>query len=169
MKARRRVLDAHDSTPTIRTNLPWNPATPLTPSVLVSQAELTIDEGGSGTYTVVLGHAPTADVTVAIGTRSFGLFSSNFTVLPASLTFTVDDWDTPQTVTVSAPQDPDTGDEAAYVTHTPSGGGYDDALGEEKLVVVNDDEGLSQGGFVLHGFLNPPNEITAGLDILPAL
>ena len=27
----------------------------------------------------------------------------------------------------------------------------------------------SQGGFVLHGFLNPPNEITAGLDILPAL
>ena len=43
-----------------------NPATPLTPSVLVSQAELTIDEGGSGTYTVVLGHAPTADVTVAV-------------------------------------------------------------------------------------------------------
>ena len=27
----------------------------------------------------------------------------------------------------------------------------------------------TQGGFVLHGFLNPPNEITAGLDILPAL
>ena len=26
-----------------------------------------------------------------------------------------------------------------------------------------------QGGFVLHGFLNPRNEITAGLDILPAL
>ena len=26
-----------------------------------------------------------------------------------------------------------------------------------------------QGGFVLHGILNPPNEITAGLDILPAL
>ena len=26
-----------------------------------------------------------------------------------------------------------------------------------------------QGGFVLHGFVNPPNEITAGLDILPAL
>ena len=30
-------------------------------------------------------------------------------------------------------------------------------------------KGFSQGGFVLHGFLNPPNEITAGLDILPAL
>ena len=28
---------------------------------------------------------------------------------------------------------------------------------------------IGQGGFVLHGFLNPPNEITAGLDILPAL
>ena len=30
-------------------------------------------------------------------------------------------------------------------------------------------QGITQGGFVLHGFLNPPNEITAGLDILPAL
>ena len=26
-----------------------------------------------------------------------------------------------------------------------------------------------QGGFVLHGFLNPPNEITAALNSLPAL
>ena len=34
---------------------------------------------------------------------------------------------------------------------------------------VNLDDLATQGGFVLHGFLNPPNEITAGLDILPAL
>ena len=34
---------------------------------------------------------------------------------------------------------------------------------------VNMDLPIAQGGFVLHGFLNPPNEITAGLDILPAL
>ena len=36
----------------------------------------------------------------------------------------------------------------------------------------NANKGLAegtQGGFVLHGFVNPPNEITAGLDILPAL
>ena len=121
-----------------------NPATPSPASVLVSQADLRIDEGGSGTYTVVLGHAPTADVTVAIGTRLVSQsFSTNFTVDSSSLTFTVDDWDTPQTVTVSAPEDPDIGSEAAYLTHTPSGGGYDAVLGEEVLVLVADDEGFS--------------------------
>ena len=36
MKARRRVLDAHDSTPTIRTNLPW-------PNML-DDIRLTLDE-----------------------------------------------------------------------------------------------------------------------------
>ena len=36
-------------------------------------------------------------------------------------------------------------------------------------LLVKSGETASQGGFVLHGFLNPPNEITAGLDILPAL
>ena len=34
MKARRRVLDAHDSTPTIRTNLPW----PIADAVIVEAA-----------------------------------------------------------------------------------------------------------------------------------
>ena len=35
--------------------------------------------------------------------------------------------------------------------------------------IENELRHYTQGGFVLHGFLNPPNEITAGLDILPAL
>ena len=39
----------------------------------------------------------------------------------------------------------------------------------EKRWNVETDADQCQGGFVLHGFLNPPNEITAGLDILPAL
>ena len=44
----------------------------------------------------------------------------------------------------------------------PTGGSY--FLNGREIQAMND-----QGGFVLHGFLNPPNEITAGLDILPAL
>ena len=39
----------------------------------------------------------------------------------------------------------------------------------EECGVINTLGMAHQGGFVLHGFLNPPNEITAGLDILPAL
>ena len=37
-----------------------------TPGVLLSESALTIDEGGSGTYTVRLAALPSADVTVAI-------------------------------------------------------------------------------------------------------
>ena len=33
----------------------------------------------------------------------------------------------------------------------------------------NPSDPKTQGGFVLHGFLNPPNEITAALNSLPAL
>ena len=127
-----------------------NPATPLTPSVLVNPAELTIDEGGSGTYTVVLGHAPTADVTVAVAqtvaVRIGGILSlgtgpnPDIAFEPASLTFTAQNWDTPQTVTVSARQDADALHTAALFTHTPSGGGYDAALAADVYVVVHDDE-----------------------------
>ena len=35
--------------------------------------------------------------------------------------------------------------------------------------VVNWKDPMHEGGFVLHSFLSCPNEITAGLDILPAL
>ena len=41
--------------------------------------------------------------------------------------------------------------------------------GAHYLFTVKGNQPNMQGGFVLHGFLNPPNEITAGLDILPAL
>ena len=39
------------------------------------------------------------------------------TVQPASLTFTADTWETPQTVTVRAAEDTDTADDAQTVTH----------------------------------------------------
>ena len=71
--------------------------------VTVSISSLTVDEGGTGTYTVVLDSQPTADVTVT-PSRSSG--DADVTVSGAR-TFTPNNWSSAQPVTVSAAQDLD--------------------------------------------------------------
>ena len=88
--------------------------------VTVSESVLSIDEGGSDTYTVVLDTEPTADVTVAIT----GHASTDLSLDKTSLTFTTEDWDTAQTVTVTAAADDDAvSDAAVTLTHTVTGTG----------------------------------------------
>ena len=86
--------------------------------VTVSESSLTIEEGGSGTYTVVLDTLPTGDVMVDIGSDN-----TDVTVSSSSLTFTTSNWNAEQTVTVTAAQDADATDDTATVTHTVSGYG----------------------------------------------
>ena len=76
-----------------------------TRGVAVSPTELPVPEGGDATYTVVLESEPTGPVTVA-PTRATGS-SSDVTVSPTNLSFTAANWDTAQTVTVSAAADDD--------------------------------------------------------------
>jgi hypothetical protein len=65
---------------------------------------LTTNEmGGTDTFTIVLNAQPTADVTIALSSSDTG----EGTVSPASVTFTVDDWSAPQTITVTGVDDPD--------------------------------------------------------------
>ena len=91
-----------------------------TRGVTVSETKLTVDEGGSDDYTVVLTSEPTGDVTVTVGGESVDV-----TADPTTLTFTDMQWDTVQTVTVSAAEDPDAQAEAAVtLTHTVSGADY---------------------------------------------
>src|SRR5207302_2747706 len=62
---------------------------------------VTTEAGGTAQFTAVLTRQPTANVTV-------GLSSSNpgaGTVAPAGLTFTPDNWNQPQTVTVTGHAD----------------------------------------------------------------
>ena len=80
-----------------------------TAGVTVSETTLTVAEGGSATYTVVLNLQPTSDVVINV-TKSG---SSDVTVSPATLTFTTANWSTAQTVTVAAAQDADAVDDAA--------------------------------------------------------
>ena len=99
----------------------------------VSPAELTIVEGGGATYTVVRTTQPRGNVTVRVEGAS-----GDVTVSPTTLTFTVNDWDDPQTVMVHTTADDDTETDASVtLTHTASGGGYD---GTVASVVVRVEE-----------------------------
>ena len=112
-----------------------------TPGVSVSRALLTIAEGSSGTYTIVLGSEPTATVTVTIVDPTD---NTDVTADPVSLTFSSTDWNTPQLVTVSAAHDNDTDNETATVTHTVTStdSSYSSASADSVAVTVTDDENV---------------------------
>ena len=112
-----------------------------TRGVTVSVTALEIDEGDSGSYTVVLSSQPSTDVTV---TPSRGSGDSDVTV-SGVLTFTPSNWATPQTVTVSAAQDADAQDDSAVIAHSVSGGDYDSETAASVDVSVDDDETASSG------------------------
>ena len=105
----------------------------------VSEASLTIDEGGSGTYTIALDSQPTANVTVTINDPSV---NTDVTAEPASLIFSSSDWSTAQTVTVNVAQDEDAMDETATVTHsvTSTDSSYSGASANNVDVSVTDDD-----------------------------
>ena len=89
------------------------------PGINFTPASLTVGEAGVGTYGVRLNAAPTADVTVAISSSN-----PDVTVTPNNFTFTSSNWETEQTVDVTAAEDADAADDTANLTHRPSGGGY---------------------------------------------
>ncbi len=105
------------------------------PSLDISPTTLTIAEGGSGTYTVVLNTQPSANVKVTVG----GTSETDLTVSPGSLTFTTENWNTAQTVTASAAEDADAVDDTATLTHTASGGGYGSVSKDLRVTVEDND------------------------------
>ena len=107
-----------------------------TRGVTVSTAALTVNEGTTGTYTVVLDSQPTANVTVTPSRTG----SSDVTFSPATLTFTTSTWNTVQEVTVTVAQDSDAVDDSATISHAVTGGGYAGVTVESVVVTVNDDD-----------------------------
>ena len=89
--------------------------------VTLSKTSLDIGEGGSGDYTVVLTSEPTADVTI----ESRAPAGSDLTVNPSSLTFTSGNWESPQTVAVSAADDNDFTDDTGTIRHRVTSGDSD--------------------------------------------
>ena len=92
-----------------------------TRGVTVSDTDLGVDEDDSATYMVELTSEPTGNVTV---TPSLATGSSSDVTVSGPLTFTPSNWDTAQTVTVSAAQDSDAENDTATVAHTVSGADY---------------------------------------------
>ena len=79
--------------------------------IVTSVSGLSINEGGTGIFTVSLSTAPTNDQVVALSSDNVDV-----TVSPTSLTFTSENYGTAQTVTISAVEDVDTTNDVAIIT-----------------------------------------------------
>ena len=106
-----------------------------TAGVSVSPTSLSVEEGGTTTYTVVLNTEPSSTVTVTPSSGDTGAA----TLSPSSLTFTSGNWDTAQTVTVSGQEDDDVNDETVAISHNVSGYGSVTTAAEVS-VTVNDND-----------------------------
>ena len=109
---------------------------------------LTVNEGDTESYTVLLDSEPTENVTVTIG----GTDNTDITVDtdPATtgdqttLTFTPTNWSTAQVVTVAAADDDDSvTDTAVTLTHTASGGDYASLTGPSLSVTIIENDAAS--------------------------
>ena len=107
--------DANDGLPSAEVT--GTPAVPTGAGVItVSPTALTVTEENTtgDSYTVVLDSRPTADVTVTVAGHS----GTDVTPDPGTLTFTTSNWDTVQTVMVTAGDDADTANDAVTLTHS---------------------------------------------------
>ena len=111
--------------------------------VLAASLMSPVGEGGTGSYTVVLDSQPSGAVTVTAASADVGAV----TVTPTVLTFTTGNWDTAQTVTVTAEQDNDADDESVDVSYTAASTdtAYNGLAGDVVTVTVtdNDDAGVT--------------------------
>ena len=114
-----------------------------TAGLVFDPASVTVTEGESATYTVKLATEPSAAVTVTIGGESDGVTvddtDGNTEGDQKTLTFTTDNWDTTQTVTVRAADDDDTANESVTLSHTASGGDYGSVTGNVAVTVTDTD------------------------------
>ena len=93
----------------------------LSPTGLSSSASLTVDRGGSSSYTIALSRPLSAGAVVTVSIRAEG---SAITIEPAEVTFTAADWNLPQRVRVTASE---SGGGSSSLSHRATGGGYDNA------------------------------------------
>ena len=109
--------------------------------ITIAPSPLEVDESDSADYTVVLDTEPTVNVTVTVtGHSGTDLTLSGTSLTGDALTFTAANWDTPQTVTVTAAHDEDIEDDTETLTHTGSGGEYAN-IAETLTVTILDNTG----------------------------
>ena len=112
-----------------------------TKGIVIDPASLTVTEGDSmgASYTVKLSSQPVGDVTVTItGHYCTNLTLSGSTLTGRRITFTPDNWDTAQTVTVKAAYDHNAIDDEVTLTHTAHRGGYSNITVDLSVSVTDD-------------------------------
>jgi cellulose 1,4-beta-cellobiosidase len=87
-----------NAAPASVTCTPAGSTTPPPGSITATPTSLNVTQGSTGTFTLALSQAPTANETVSIAASG----NTGLTESPASLTFTPSNFSTPQTVTVTA-------------------------------------------------------------------
>ena len=136
--------------------------------VTVSASAVTVDEGGSVSYTVVLDAQPSSFVAINV-TKS----GSGVRVDPSWLVFYVNDWNTPQKVLVRAPMDADAVDDTASIAHSvralSSADEYDAvSIGSVAVTVDDDDVGVTVSESAVTVDEGVSGSYTAVLDAQPA-
>ena len=111
------------------------------PAVVLSETGLTVTEGDAAgsSYTVKLATEPTSEVTVTVS----GHAGTDLTLDKTTLTFTADNWNTAQTVTVKAGEDGDGAADTATLTHSASGGDYANITADLPVTVTDDDTAVT--------------------------
>ena len=120
------------------------------PGITVSQTYLNIPEGQSRSYTVVLNSRPTAGVRVRVAVSGDQRNSaSEFRCCGrSSVWFGPDDWNQPETFTVTAPEDADTDHGTLWVRHWADSDDPDYhaiPIATVTATAVDDDTGLGLG------------------------
>ena len=136
-------------------------------TLTLSVSSLTIAEGATETYTVVLARAPSSIVTVALTLSSdIGMRVDTNLIMSGdqhSLEFTTSDWSTPQTVNVTAPQDDDGFNDVGMITHTSSGGGVTGGMASLTTTVTDDEEvGVVLAGSATYNTTDDDYDMTVG-------
>ena len=128
-----------------------------TRGVTIDPTSLTVDEGGTATYSVELKTQPVGGSVTVSHSES----STKISVSPASLTFTSDNWSSSQSFTVSGEEDSGHANESATITHSASGGDYGSVTVPDVSVTVDDDEVGPPGINSIRPPLQPPDtEVT---------
>ncbi len=106
-----------------------------TPSITIADSSVTMNEGDTRGYSVYLDTLPSGNVTVTINDPTD---NTDVTTDPATLTFTPQTWNVPQTVTITAAEDDNAAEDTATVTHSVSGADYGSVTVDNVRVTVID-------------------------------
>ena len=86
----------------------------LSPGISITKTSLTVTEGSSTTYFIVLGSQPTATVRVSLS----GYGSADVSINQNYHVFDTGDWNTPRAVKVTASEDADSRDKTVTIDHS---------------------------------------------------